>query len=124
MAMLSLFHKQDEEERKKEREKLKDTPPVEFMITLFDGTLVKVIFKMRYLMFTSHFEFHGDMTETGYRSHFPGDVLEDWTDAEIRDEALAIANASRKELLEKLRKEARKAAKKKRTPKPSPVNQS
>ncbi len=124
MGQLSLFHKQEEEERRQEKERetreMEKTPPFEFAITLFDGTPVNVIFRMRYFRFTSHFEFHGDMTETGYRSHFPGGVLEGWTETEIQNEALAIANASRKELLETRRKEARKATRKKRAPIPSP----
>lgn len=82
------------------------------MLTLFDGTPVLVVFKLRYFRFSSHFEFRGDITETGYRSHFTGGVLEAWTEEEIRNEALAIASACRKERLDTIRKEARKAASK------------
>lgn len=120
MTQISLFHRQEEQERREaaERERLEreKTPPVEFMITLFDGTPVSVVFALRYFRHASHFEFRGDMTNTGYRSHFTGDVLEGWTEQEIKDLALKIANASRKEFMEELQKEARKAGRKKRKP--------
>lgn len=108
------------EREKQEREK---HPPVEFMITLFDGTPARVVFTLRYFRNASHFDFYGEMTSTGYRSHFFGGVLEGLTEAEIKDLAVDIANASRKEFTEQLRKEARKAGRRLRVPVHSLVTQ-
>jgi hypothetical protein len=127
MAQQSLFHEQDERERleKERRERLKreKAPPVEFILTLFDGTPVKVVFALYYFNHASHFEFRGDMTNTGYRSHFTGEPLEGWTEAEIRELALKIADDSRMEFAEHLRRETRKAAGKKRVTARSCANQ-
>ncbi len=127
MTQQSLFHKQDEQERleaaEREKQEREKHPPIEFMITLFDGTPVRVVFTLRYFSHASHFAFHGDMTNTGYRSHFTGDVLEGWTEQDIREKALDVADASRKEFLEQQRKEERNAERKKRAPAFAHANQ-
>ena len=114
-TMNSLFAAQDKEI---DAEKYKETPPVDFDISLADGTPVHITFKQRYFFFSSHFEFHGDITSTGYRSHFTGEVLE-WTQEEIHAFALQIAEECRRELLRERAKAARVAARKPRKKAPA-----
>jgi hypothetical protein len=83
-----------------------DPAPVEFDITLEDGTKQHV--KFSYLgKNIPHFEYRGEgISETGYRSEFPGHGI--IPENEIKEYAIAIAERVRADHLVFLKKAERK----------------
>jgi hypothetical protein len=83
-----------------------DPPPVEFDITLEDGTKQHVEFS--YLVPNlPHFEYRGEgISETGYYSHFPGHGI--IPENEIREYAVSAAEILRANRLIFLKKAERK----------------
>jgi hypothetical protein len=102
------------------------SPELNFDIVLSDGTEVSVHYVRQFISKgfyfddgtfchpTSHFEFEGDISETGYRSHFPySGVLVYEPDDKIMEWGLKIAEKLRKERVsgtaKKLRKQPRRS---------------
>jgi hypothetical protein len=83
----------------------------EFWITLEDETQIRVVFE--YITNTMpHYNFYGDITETGYRSHFPGyGVI---PEQDIVPLAIEAASFIRAEYLKNKLLEERKRSRKKR----------
>jgi hypothetical protein len=103
----------------------KNFPPKEFNITLADGTAVKV--KFEYSFSIPHFEFRGEgISSTGYRSHslLRGHKFAEQapSEAEMKAEALEVAEIVRKEYLAEQVKEAQRARRKSKEASQEPVN--
>lgn len=82
----------------------------EFTVTLYDGNTVEVLYIPEYIGNTAHFDFHGPVSDTGYKSHFwhgPRAVeIVAWATAHCNQLARDLAKAKEP------KKRGRKAAKK------------
>ena len=95
-----------------QQELFKPDPPVgaseylEFDLTLKDGSCVSAHFKRHYLLDNSHIDFYGDaISETGYRSYFPGgDCFINDPDDAVIEKAGEVAEMLREDMVKKARK--------------------
>ena len=92
-----------------------DPPPMvgslelRFTVTTTDGCDVSVEYKRRYfsnIRNCPHYDFYGDITSSGYRSHFPYSHGDE-TDDEVIESARATIEQLRKERIAEIAREAR-----------------
>jgi hypothetical protein len=87
---------------------------MEFDLVLKDGCNVKVHFRREFfLRYNSHIELYGDISSTGYRSVFTGEVMYE-TDDVVKQKIEEIAEYWRADMLDNIAKEAKKKRRRKK----------
>ena len=82
------------------------SPELHFTLALADGCEISVCYERRYLLSSDHYEFIGDISSTGYRSHFPGFISKE-PDESIIENSKIFAELLRAERLAEIAKEER-----------------
>jgi hypothetical protein len=86
---------------------------LDFDLVLKDGCNVKVHFRREFfLRYNSHIDLYGDISRTGYRSVFTGEVMYE-TDDVVKQKVSEIAEELRENRLKEITKEEKKRSRKK-----------